>query len=211
MCLRESSNTAELQRALDFRSRAKIMQPKNVDGHRHTYPLRTNLCTTDVAGLGMLLHFNFQAFMIIWPFVIAMMWTVLACFHEELWVLGTKRFGTPRHNCILVAWGYETQQRLMWTKVLFLAIVYVASFVSFLLFSIGQLRMYQWMDADQKTMKDFCLELSGLPNIPGSVHDLETQIRDAVEKALSAFDPQGAQLTDVPELPAGVEPGSLRA
>ena len=36
---------------------------------------------------------------------------------KELFYLGTRRFGTPRHNCILVSWGYETQQRLMWTKV----------------------------------------------------------------------------------------------
>jgi hypothetical protein len=182
LCLRESSNTAELQRALDFRSRAKIMQPKNVDGHRHTFPLRTNLCTTDVAGLGMLLHFNFQAFMIIWPFVIAMMWTVLACFHEELWVLGTKRFGTPRHNCILVAWGYETQQRLMWTKVVFLAMVYLFSFITFLLFSVRQYRIYQEMDAKEITMKDFALELRGLPSLPGS-STVENALKEAVERA----------------------------
>merc|ERR1719335_1096564 len=115
----------------------------------------------------MLLHFRFQAFFIYWPLVVGAMWTILACFHNELFYLGTKKFGTPRHNCILVAWGYETQQRLMWTKVLFLAIVYVVSFVSFLLFAVRQHRTYLHEDAKNKTMKDFAVELKGLPRLKG--------------------------------------------
>jgi hypothetical protein len=182
LCCRETVNEAEVTKALHWRSRAKILQPKNLDGHRHTWPLNTNLRKTDVAGLGMLLHFNFQAFCIFWPLVIAMMWTVLACFHNELWILGTRKFGTPRHNCILVAWGYETQQRLMWTKVLFLAMVYVFSFMSFMWFSVRQYRIYQDMDAKEKTLKKFALELKGLPELPGKA-SVEMDIKKAVEVA----------------------------
>ena len=29
---------------------------------------------------------------------------------------------TPMRNCILVAWGFETQQRLMWTKIDFVVV-----------------------------------------------------------------------------------------
>merc|ERR1719498_1168261 len=101
----------------------------------------------------MLLHFRFQLFFIVWPFVVGLIYTIIALFHTELFYLGTRKFGTPRHNCILVFWGYETQQALMWTKVLFLAIVYVGSFISFLLFSISQLRVYQRLDVKEKTMK----------------------------------------------------------
>lgn len=32
-------------------------------------------------------------------------------------ILGTRRAKTARQNCILVAWGFETQMRLMWTKI----------------------------------------------------------------------------------------------
>merc|ERR1719197_2036200 len=128
----------------------------------------TNLCVKDVAGPGMLLHFRFQRFFIVWPFCCALVWVALACVHNELFILGTRKFGTPRHNCILVAWGYETQQRLMWTKVLFLVMVYVFSFISFLLFSVRQYRIYQDMDAKEKTMKKFALELDGLPELPCS-------------------------------------------
>merc|ERR1719326_1256490 len=128
----------------------------------------------------MTLHFRFQRFFIVWPICVVMVWVCIACVHNELFILGTRKFGTPRHNCILVAWGYETQQRLMWTKVLFLAIVYVFSFVAFLLFSVSQYRTFQHMDAHEKTMKKFALELSGLPPLSGK--DVEKNLKEAVEK-----------------------------
>jgi len=182
LCCRETINEDAVRKALTFRSRAKVLQPKNMDGHRHPWPLNTNLCKTDVAGLGMLLHFNFQAFCIVWPLVLAMLWTILACFHNELFILGTRKFGTPRHNCVLVAWGYETQQRLMWTKVLFLVMAYLFSFVSMMLFSVRQFRIYQEMDGQEKTMKKFALELKGLPGLAGNP-SVEMDLKKAVEIA----------------------------
>jgi len=183
-CCRETINGEAVERACDFRIRSKILAPKNAEGIRATYPIDTNLCKKDVAGPGMLLHFNFQAFLIFWPLVIAVTWTILACFHNELFILGTRKFGTPRHNCILVAWGYETQQRLMWTKVLFIAIVYVFSFVSFLLFGVRQYRIYQEKDAEEKTMKDFAAELTGLPELPGGGEGNQT-VEDLIKKAVA--------------------------
>merc|ERR1712072_955378 len=122
----------------------------------------------------MVLHFNFQIVCAIWAFIVAFVWLCFCFFVDDsLYLLGTRKFGTPRHNCILVAWGFETQQRLMWTKVAFCAIVYVGSFVSFLWFSINQLQTYQRMNAVNKTMKDFAVELKGLPELPGSSADVE--------------------------------------
>jgi len=184
LCCREAINDEEVERCNGWRSRSKILQKKQDGAKRGLYPIETNLCNKAVAGPGMLLHFNFQAFFIFWPLCVALVWVALACFHNELFILGTRKFGTPRHNCILVAWGYETQQRLMWTKVLFLAIVYVGSFVSFLLFSVRQLRLYQQFDAEERTMKDFAVELKGLPEMPGTSADVEKDIKAAVEKAL---------------------------
>merc|ERR1719478_335099 len=161
--MRPINNQQELTEAQNFRTRQKLHTPKDHNGKRDLYPLETNLCTELVAGPGMLLHFNFQVVLMIWAFWVATWWVIFAtCIDNALFVLGTRKFGTPRENCILVAWGYETQQRLMWTKVLFLLIVYVVSFASFLMFSVRQLRLHQWLDAENKTMKDFALELTGL-------------------------------------------------
>jgi len=184
MCIREPVNADQVERAEAWRSRSKIMQ-QDADGTVHTYPtFSTNLCTTDVAGPGMMLHFRFQRFFIIWPLLVAMVWTALAIYEPDLFILGTRKFGTPRHNCILVAWGYETQQRLMWTKVLFLAIVYVGSFIGFLWFSVDQDRQYKKLDVCEQTMKDFALELTGLPPLPGTDKNVEEDLKAAVEDAL---------------------------
>jgi len=181
LCCRETINQDEVKRAQDFRSRSKILMHKDAQGHRHVWPLETNLCKQNVAGAGMLLHFNFQAFLIFWSLAVALTWTILACFHNELFILGTRKFGTPRHNCILVSWGYETQQRLMWTKVVFLVIVYTFSFVSFLLLSIRQQRTYEQLDAEEKSMKDFAFELKGLPPLPGD-GNTENLIKESVAR-----------------------------
>jgi hypothetical protein len=186
MCIRTPVNQESVVAAQNWRSRSKILKSKeecNEEGRRrHPYDtFEVNMCKHNVAGPGMLLHFNFQAFFIIWPFCVACVWVALAIFHNELFILGTRKFGTPRHNCILVAWGYETQQRLMWTKVLFLVIVYIGSFVSFLLFSIRQHRIYQMIDMNEKTMKDFAIELKGLPELNGPT--VERAIHKCVEEA----------------------------
>lgn len=135
------------------------------------------------AGAGMLLHFNFQFMIIWWGLVIAVMWVILATVYDHaLFILGTRSFGTPRNNCILVAWGYETQQRLMWTKVLFCQLVYIFTFVGSLLMSIRQLRLFQKFDHQNKTMKDFVLQCEGLPKLKGEdrvEEDLKKVVTDA--------------------------------
>jgi len=43
--------------------------------------------------------------------------------------------------------------------------------------------MYQRMDANEKTMKDFALELKGLPQLPGDKPDVEEHIKQSVQTA----------------------------
>lgn len=167
LVIRPHCNEEVLDKALEFRSHQKLRTSK--ESGRNLWPLTTNLLTQAPAGAGMLLHFNFQFMIIWWGLAIAIVWVLLATVYDHaLFILGTRSFGTPRNNCILVAWGYETQQRLMWTKVLFCQIVYVFTFVGSLLMSIRQLRLFQGFDYQNKTMKDFVLMCEGLPRISGT-------------------------------------------
>jgi hypothetical protein len=182
MFCREPVNEECLKQGEAFRSRSKVINRE--DGHHSPYPLNTKLWKKEIAGPGMLLHFRFQIFFIVWPLFVACVWMMIALVDwEVLTTIGTKRFGTPRQNCILVMWGYEKQQSLMWTKVLFLAIVYVVSFVSFLLFGVSQLRCYNEMSAEEKTMQDFALELKGLPEITGADANAEKELQRQLEEA----------------------------
>merc|ERR1719414_2860719 len=102
------------------------------------------------------MHFNFQFVIIIWGFFVACAWMVTATLVDpSLWILGTRRFGTPRDNCILVAWGYEKQHEFFWAKVAFLSVVYAFTFLGSLWFSAYQLRKFRLCDKNTKTMNDY--------------------------------------------------------
>jgi hypothetical protein len=58
----------------------------------------------------------------------------------------------------------------MWTKVSYLAFVYMFTFIGSIFFGIFQLRRFQWMDHASSTHKDFCARISGMPHLIGSVH-----------------------------------------
>merc|ERR1711862_429529 len=108
------------------------------------------------------------------------LWVIFALTIDNALFLGTRKFGTPRENCILVAWGWETQSRLMWTKVLYLVIMYVSSFLFSMMHGVRQLRIFKAIDCKKKTMKDFVCMLVGIPEGGGSDMDLEKKLADAV-------------------------------
>jgi len=183
MAKRPVTNPDGLKMATMFRENSKLHQPK-VPGHtRKQWPITTNLCETNVAGPGMCLHFNFQAMFILFPCCVALVWCLLGVsIDNDLFILGTRSFGTPRENCHLVSWGYETQQRLMWTKVHFTYWVYVLSFAAAMFHSIRQLRCFQAVDYENKTMKDFAIIVDNLPTQSGDSR-AEEDIKHAFEDA----------------------------
>jgi len=183
MGIRPSCNSAVLDHALEVREQQKLRMKKDATGRRPLWPLSTNLLKSQVAGPGMMLHFNFQFALIFWATFVAIVWMCFAQFVDaDLWRLGTRRFGTARENCILVAWGYETQQGLMWTKVLFLYIVYIGSFVMCMFYGIYQLREFQEADYQHKTMKDFVAMVVGLPGVEG-FKDVEGDLKSKLQTA----------------------------
>jgi len=172
-CLRPSVNNEGLRKGEKFRSLQKIRDPAT----GQLYPFYSNLCLVDIAGPGMLLHFNMQVFIIVWAIVIACFWLFMClAIDDALFILGTRRFGTPRENCILVAWGYETQQRLMWTKVNFLVVSYAFTFFFSLAHALRQQNLFAHLDSEEKTMKDFMAFMSGLPQLKGDDPNAEKDV-----------------------------------
>jgi len=146
------------------------------------WPLFTNCCSENVAGAGVVLQFNFQASLIVWGFVCAAVWAILGyAVDNDLFRLGTRMAKTPREYCILVFWGYETQNDLMWTKVLFCVFVYVFSFLGAIFMAIRSLRQYQKIDENTTTYKDFSAQIRGLPKLNGDIM-VEEELQAAVAK-----------------------------
>ncbi|CAJ1387267.1 unnamed protein product [Effrenium voratum] len=177
-------NVQGLKGALNARSRSKVRMPlaEGTEG-RELYPLDTNLLKTPVAGVGVQLHFNFQFFLIVWSLAIGLAWMVLALSVDDaLLILGTRRAKTARQNCILVAWGFETQQRLMWTKIDFVVAVYVLTFLGCLAFGVRQLRLFQKVDMQSSTHKDYAARIRNLPLLEGT-EPVEEELKKRLEDA----------------------------
>jgi len=189
--MRPVTNASRLKHALELRSRAKLRQPKRpslqddlaAEETRPLWPLTTNLCRNGtVAGPGLALAFNFQVFIIVWAVVMGSAWIYLGLSTStDLFIMGTRPWDSPREQCLVIAWGYETQHKLMWTKVAFLAFGYVFTFLGSILFSIRQLRIYQRMDLNNTTHKDFCAVASGLSGISGEER-IEEELKEFFEK-----------------------------
>ena len=185
ICTRPIANADGLKGALDYRSRSKVRMPKsgNADEGRELWPLNTNLLLQDVAGVGVTLQFNFQLFLILWSLAIAVGWLMLSLSVDDaLLILGTRRAKTARQNCILVAWGFETQQRLMWTKIDFCVVAYLMTVIACVLFGIRQLRLFQKVDMVNSTHKDYAARIRNLPMMDGSM-PVEEELKKRIEDA----------------------------
>jgi hypothetical protein len=203
LCSRPNINDAALQRGNLHRSNMKlhsteetfeeVPDPKNPGQtkkvsniSRDLYPFDTNLCVTDVAGPGMVLHFRFQVFLVVWAMAVACIWWCFCLRHNDLYILGTRKFGTPRENCILVEWGWHTQHELMWTKVYFLVITYFFTFAVTILHAILQMQCFEKLDAKTKSMKDFAAFVSGLPTTVKGKENMEEKLTTAVNDTWGA-------------------------
>ena len=188
VAIRPICNQKQPDVGLAFRSRQKLHIPKDHAGGKQLWPLETNLCSQVVAGPGMLLHFNFQAITMVWALWGGIWWVLMALFIDsDLWTLGTRSFGKPRDNCILVAWGYEIKKRLMW-------IMYIPSFFFSMLHGVRQLRLFNSIDCQMKTMKDFVCMIVGLPDgIKGSDKGVEEELAQTV-RSWSGTDVVGASM-----------------
>lgn len=190
---RQTQNAAVLNRGCNFRSRSKLhvlrdCNPADAEaGHRQSrqlWPWNTNLLTTPVAGAGLVLHFNFQAMVIVWAVLVAAGWYALAFAVDiDLLTVGAQRSSSRWQSCILVHWGYNTSQKLLWAKTNFIIVVYVGTFLFSLAFALRQLRLWNKIDRHNATMMDYAAIIRGLPIWDGS-KEAEKELEAALRKSL---------------------------
>jgi len=168
-------NIEGLERGLDTRSAAKLHQPldpTNPDNPRELWPMSTNLLTTPVAGNGVCHLFNFQFAIIMWSVGVVVAWLILGFVVDtDFFRLGTRSPGeTPRDNCIIIAWGFETQSRLMYAKYMFVLGLYVVTFIGTILYAVRQLRFHHTLDEVTVSHKDYAAKCTGFPAFSGKEH-----------------------------------------
>jgi len=135
---------------------------------RKLIPLSCNLMTNPVAGPGTVLHFRYQLWLVVWGFIAACVWMAIVLWTDrDLLLIGLKKAETPLELCKVVDWGFVRQHELMWTKVLFLGIMYVITFLGSLIFSASQQKLLARLD-DHSTMRDYVVYCQGLPRQSGA-------------------------------------------
>jgi hypothetical protein len=153
---------------------------------RGLWEFSTDLTKENVGGIGIKLLFRFQVAVIVWAFGVALCWTLVAfSVDTELFSLGTRASDTPRMRCILVQQGYDKQHRLMWVKTLFIAFVYVGTFILSLVFATLQLREFRKHSDATWTMGDYVVLVSGLP-IKGADPTAEQELIKIIKFAMDS-------------------------
>jgi len=174
-------NQEGIDEGIAGRSRAMVLR-ESEEVHS-SYPLLTNLLSTNVAGLGTICFFRFQFAILVWAVTLLAVWLGLARFvSTDLLILGNRPATTPQMLCAVIRWGHARQIELMWTKVAWLAFAYIFSFGGSLVYYMHQTRFVAALDAANATMSDFAAVLRGLPQIRGT-EQVEVLIKDKVEKA----------------------------
>jgi len=187
LVVRRPTNEESVKLAIENRERQKLHMPiERAEDRAHFWSLFTNLTReSQVAGPGVTLHFNFQMCVIAWALWMAAGWALCGyLLNPEVLELGTRPFGTPRENCILVAWGFATQQETMWIKVGFLFAAYLGTFLLCIVHGLNQLQKYH-MSREQKTMVDYCALVSNLPILSGRSPGMgERSVEEELAKAI---------------------------
>lgn len=193
--LRKRANQVDNQKGLEqglyARSASKLHKPldrsvpDDEPQERELWPMTTNLLTTPVAGNGVLHLFRFQFMIIVWGLGVVLAWAIMAyAVDTDFFRLGTRSPGqTPRDNCVIIAWGFTTQQRLMFAKYMFTGCLYVVSFVGCGLYAIRSVRLHQELDNSRTSHKDYAAYCIGLPSVDGKVH-LEDELKEKLEVEL---------------------------
>jgi len=224
------TNADGLQEALAYRSSVKLRVGKNqlglvgVDPDSDVlplWPISTNMHAISVAGPGTMLHMNFQVAIIVYASGLIVTWVMFTYMTSpDLLTLGLHPTDTPQQLCSVTLSGKEMQQRLLPIKLLYIAFMFVGTFVFNIAFALYQRQRFIQSD-DATTMTDFAVMLEGLPTMKGTdrpEEELKKCIQDATgekvvgvsvcwdylakeEEVADAIEREVGLLEETPELP----------
>lgn len=181
------TNKEGLKEGLSYRSSLKLRVPKvlavlvgaDPDDDRPLWPLTTSLHGVQVAGPGLTLHMNFQFALIIWGCLVIVVWVLYAYFTSpDMLVLGLWPADTPQQVCSVTLRGKELQRRLLPTKLIFMVVMFLATFGFNFAYSLWQRYRFLQLD-DDTSMTDFAALCMGLPELSG-----EEKVEDLVKACI---------------------------
>jgi len=189
---RRPINKQGYMEGLKFRKSTRVHMPRNthakvgvvdpLDDTGLLYPLSTNTMVTPAGGPGTMLHFSYQAFIIIWSLCMCGLYGLFArTFGYDLLRVGTLPAQTPQELCSVIRWGARIQDDLMYQKVKFIVLAYFMTTAM----SIACCKYHQWrfkrVDRYTISSQDYAALVTGLPKRKGT-EEVETEFSEWLEK-----------------------------
>jgi hypothetical protein len=154
-----------LKLAQQYRAMSKLRKPSR--GHPF-YSLGTNLCKEMISGIGVLLHFRFQFFWLVWALIVLALCGMVSFYHGRFKAADTLAM-TPTHEevfrqCAKFDTDNAYQVYLIQKNFKYLTcFVYVATTIAVIGFSICQRLSYKRQEDQADTMEDYALCVYRLP------------------------------------------------
>jgi len=184
--LRPITNKEVCNQALSFRTSSRMHNPATGD----EYPLiRTDVCNSYVAGVGVMLHFSWQWWTMIFSLAVSV----------SLLAIGTyfgKRPDILKHtmekgyfdSCNLKVADQKGQiAKMEFFYFVLVLVIYISSTAFAFWFAVRQRRLGAKVAAETTTMQDYVLLASGLPKMSGTMK-VEELLTEAFKKALEGVE-----------------------
>jgi hypothetical protein len=176
---RPISQSIRSKQAELYRSMSKVRH--GTEGHKF-YDLNTNLCSEPICGIGVLLHFRFQAFWLLWAFGVLVCSGLISFYFGRFKATDVLAM-TPTHEEVFrecEGFGSGTALQLWIMQEVynwFSGILYVLTTAACFAFAIRQRQAFQKEDDLTASMEDFALCASHMP-IEESKDNLEEEYFD---------------------------------
>eukprot|EP00927_Polykrikos_kofoidii_P065256 TRINITY_DN61036_c0_g1_i1.p1 TRINITY_DN61036_c0_g1~~TRINITY_DN61036_c0_g1_i1.p1 ORF type:complete len:1046 (-),score=102.82 TRINITY_DN61036_c0_g1_i1:60-2789(-) len=181
LAMRPTSNPKALEKGLSFRESSKLHDP--ITGLR--YSLWKNLSRENIAGVGVILHFNWMKWSIVWAGVVGLALFILSCFFSTR--PSAMKVDPSSHRAFAACDFDVVHQRKefslmeMWYTIALICI-YLFSTVGSLAFAVHQRRFHNVTNEKSITMDDYALLVSGLPIMYG-IDNCEEEITEFFRQA----------------------------
>jgi len=165
-----AANSLAITKAMNHRHRVKVQlwnaAASGVSNVRSWYPLDVNVHKKDIVGVGLALFYN----SILWIACVALLFMIVTFwvyaridnpFTED--VAGV--LATTELNCsnVMLSRTQEALAKYATSNFWALGFLYIVTFIMSLVYGCVQKEHAQWFDAQNKTMSDYALYVTGLP------------------------------------------------
>lgn len=184
--LRPITNKEVCHQALSFRIASRMHNPATGE----EYPLiGTDVCNSYVAGVGVMLHFSWQWWMMIFSLAVAVSLLAMGTvFGKRVALLKNTMEKNHFDSCNLKVRDQKEQvAKMEFFYFVLVLVIYITTTAFAFWFAVRQRRLGAKVAAETTTMQDYVLLASGLPKMSGTMK-VEELLTEAFEKALEGVD-----------------------